>query len=124
MLNLGKPRRFPIRRLFLCLLIFVPCATAAPTSFAVSGYLKYLVSLSDTPDSGSYFDHLLHGRADAKWYASPSVTSAIGLRARAFYGGTVERTPGFINQIRTPYEFANLDGVLWEQKRSVGYARD
>jgi hypothetical protein len=110
----------------ICFLVFFPVAESLAQGkdrlFDVGGYVKYLFSYSDIPALGSLSDHLLHGRLDTKWYASDAFSLACEIRARAYYGGTVEQTPQFINFIRNTHDFARLDAVLWNSKSSVGYA--
>ncbi len=88
----------------------------------LGGYLKYLLSRSNTSAYGELTDHLIHGRLNLKWYASESITAAGEIRLRAYVGGSVENTPDFIDLIRTPREFGRLDAELWNSRSTVGYA--
>jgi len=97
-------------------------AQDGPPTFDAGGYLKYLISRSTIPVYGSLTDHLVHGRVNVKWYATQSITTAVEVRARAYVGGTVEKTPDFIGTIRNDHEFAHLDATLWNSRSSVGYA--
>jgi len=109
----------------LVLLFFAVTRAFAQTgdqSFEAGGYLKYLISRSDIPAYGDLTDHLLHGRLNLKWYATSTLTTALEIRARAYAGGTVERTPDFLSVIRNDHEFAHLDATLWNSHSSVGYA--
>jgi hypothetical protein len=90
-------------------------------SFDIGGYLKYLFSYSDNRTTGQTADHLLHGRLNTKWYASDAWTLACEIRARAYAGGSVEKTPQFIDLIRNNHEFAHLDAILWDRRSTVGY---
>ncbi|HTP12283.1 MAG TPA: hypothetical protein VMM37_01595 [Bacteroidota bacterium] len=113
-----------MKRLILLVLILQSGAMAQsdPGSFEAGGYLKYLISRSSIPSVGTLTDHLLHGRLNLKWYTTETVTTALEIRARAYAGGTVEETPGFLDAIRNDHEFAHLDATLWNTKSSVGYA--
>ncbi len=112
-----------MKRLTLFVLVFhsVAMAQSDPGSFEAGGYLKYLISRSSVPSFGNLTDHLLHGRLNLKWYATETFTTALEIRARAYAGGTVEKTPDFLEAIRNDHEFAHLDATLWNSKSSVGY---
>jgi hypothetical protein len=97
-------------------------AQNGPPTFDIGGYLKYLISRSNIPSYGNLTDHLLHGRLNTKWYATEAITTALEIRARAYAGGTVKKTPDFIGAIRNDHEFAHLDATLWNSRSSVGYA--
>jgi hypothetical protein len=113
-----------IRIKLLILLIALPFSKieAQLSDFAYDGYVKYLFSSTRLPNVEERFsDHLIHTRLNTKWYATSSLTAAMDIRFRAFYGELVANTPDFIKLIRTPYEFTDLGVELWETKYSVGY---
>jgi hypothetical protein len=113
-----------IRIKLLILLIAFPLfkIEAQLSDFAYDGYVKYLFSSTRLPNVEERFsDHLIHSRLNTKWYATSSLTAAMDLRFRAFYGELVGNTPDFIKLIRTPYEFNDLGVELWETEYSVGY---
>ena len=111
-----------IRILVLALLFSEASAQQKEGALDVGGYLNYLFSRSNTAVYGDLTDHLIHGRLNLKWYASESLTAAGEIRMRAYSGGTVDNTPNFIDQIRTPRGVLGLDAVLWNSKSTVGYA--
>jgi hypothetical protein len=111
-----------IRFLVVALLFTEGFAQPKDGTLDVGGYLKYLISLSNVPATGDRTDHLMHGRLNLKWYANEAITAAAEMRIRAYAGGTVEKTPDFVDLIRTPREFGRLDAVLWNSRSSVGYA--
>ena len=113
-----------IRNKLLILLIALPFfkIEAQLSDFAYDGYVKYLFSSTRLPNVEERFsDHLLHTRLNTKWYVTSSLTAAMDLRFRAFYGELVANTPDFIKLIKTPYEFSDLGVELWKTKYSVGY---
>ena len=87
----------------------------------IGGYVKYLLSRSDLPAEGFFYDHLLHARLNAKWYPAEEITGVLELRGRAFYGGSVGNTPGFADMLGHDAGFGRLGSVLWNSKKSVGY---
>ncbi len=88
----------------------------------VYGYTKYLFGSTKYPFYNERFsDHLLHARLNTRWYPLQSLTAALELRFRAYYGQSVEKIPNFIDQIKTHYEFADLSAVLWNKGKSLGY---
>ncbi|MGB5894646.1 MAG: hypothetical protein WBG58_10740 [Ignavibacteriaceae bacterium] len=106
------------------LLLFIPLIKieAQLSSFDYNGYAKYLFSSARFPDTPErYSDHLLHARLNTKWYATESLTAALELRFRAFYGETVENIPNFSELIKTPRDWVRLDAILWETEKSLGY---
>ncbi len=110
------------RALPLLALAATALAQDAPPALDVGGYLKYLISRSNIPAYGNLTDHLLHGRVNVKWYATEEITTALEIRARAYTGRMVEKTPDFIGTIRNDHEYAHLDATLWNSRSSVGYA--
>lgn len=108
------------------LLFLAACFTS--TSFAqlpstdVYGYAKYLFGSTKYPFYNERFeDHLLHARLNTRWYPVSSLTAALEFRFRAYYGESVEKIPGFLDQIKSHHEFADLDAVLWNNGKSLGY---
>jgi hypothetical protein len=87
----------------------------------LGGYVKYLFSRSELPGDGTAYDHLLHARLNTRWFPLENLSGILELRARAFYGGTVEHTPGFADQLGHDAGFGKLGALLWNQRKSVGY---
>jgi hypothetical protein len=87
-----------------------------------SGYVKYLFGSTKYPLYNERFeDHLIHARLNTRWYPLQSLTAALEFRFRAYYGDSVEKIPGFLNMIKTQHEFADLDAVLWNKNKTLGY---
>jgi hypothetical protein len=108
----------------LLLLIIFPFIQipAQLSSFEYNGYAKYLFSSSQIPRIDDRLnDHLIHLRLNTKWYATQSITAALELRFRAFYGESVEKIPFYKELIQTPHDFVDLDAFLWESNKSLGY---
>ncbi len=89
------------------------------------GYIKYLYSYTEAPlfTAEKLSDHTLHARLNNRWYPLDGLTGALELRARAFYGGSVENIPGYENFIATSYPFDDFDARLWKSSSSLGHAQ-
>lgn len=92
------------------------------SSFDYNGYAKYLFSSSKIPHiENRLSDNLIHLRLNTRWYATENITTAIELRFRAFHGESVEEISEFSELIQTKHDFAELDAILWESEKSIGY---
>ena len=109
----------------LFLLLILPCSLKAQTSsFEISGYVKYLSSISDYPGvEGTLYDQLIHSRINTVWFPSDSLRGEMDIRMQAFYGDSIEKIPGFSEGIKTNYDFTNLDAVMWDRRKSIGYGQ-
>jgi len=106
------------------LTIFLPVVIlkAQLSSFDYNGYTKYLFSSSKSSLLNDRLsDHLIHSRFNTKWYATDAITAALEIRFRAFYGESIEKIPSFKEFIQTPRDYVDLDVLLWESKKSIGY---
>lgn len=120
---------FDVRRsfsFFLCILLILllPLSAWAKISDVdISGYVKYLSSVSDVPavDDDKLYDQLLHARINTAWYPTDTLSGEMDVRLRAFYGDSVEKISGFSDQVKTDHAFADLDAELWDETRSFGY---
>ncbi len=112
-------------RKILFLILLLPAIGWAQLSFySINGYVKYLSSAADYPSiKGNLYDQLLHARINSTWYPGNAWRGELDVRMRAFYGGSVEKLPHFLEQIKTNYDFTNLDAVLWDKRKTVGYAQ-
>lgn len=109
--------------IFLILLIISKISFAQLSSFDYNGYTKYLFSSVKYPIFAERFnDHLLHSRLNTRWYPAQSLTAALELRTRFFYGGSVENIPFYSNLIKSKQGLIDLDVFLWDEKKTIGYA--
>lgn len=109
--------------LLTILLLFCNLSFAQLSSFDFNGYTKYLFSSAKYPGIEERFnDHLLHSRFNMRWYPSQSFSAALELRTRILYGKSVEKIPGYSGLIRSDQGLVNLDAILWDEKKSIGYA--
>jgi hypothetical protein len=109
-------------KLIVILMFSFNLSFAQLSSFDYNGYAKYLFSTSKIPRIDDRLnDNLIHLRFNTKWYASEYLTAALELRFRAFYGESVEQIPNYKEQIQTQHDFAELDAILWESEKSLGY---
>lgn len=109
----------------LLLLLILPCPLwAQPSSFEILGYVKYLSSISDYPGvKGNLYDQQVHARINTVWYPTDSLRGQMDVRIRAFYGDSIEKIPGFSEEIINNYDFTNLDTLMWDRKKSLGYGQ-
>lgn len=112
-------------RKILFLLLIIPCPLwAQSSSYEISGYVKYLSSVSDSPDlEGNLYDQQVHARVNTVWYPTDSLRGQMDLRVRVFYGDSVEKIPGFSEEIENNYDFTNLDASMWDREKSLGYGQ-
>lgn len=99
-------------------------ALGQPSTTDVGGYLKYLSSVTNFPGiEQKLLDQEFHGRVNMNWYPSQNWSGSVDAHMWVYYGGSVEHIPDFINQVKTQYPFSNLDAVLWNESRTLGYAQ-
>lgn len=99
-------------------------AFAQLSSFSANGYVKYLYSTSKFPLVNDRLnDHLIHARLNTRWYPAEPVTAAMEFRMRSYFGDSVEKVPGFSDQIKSHHEYGQLDKILWQKRKSIGYAQ-
>lgn len=109
-------------KLIIIFLFTVKVSFAQLSSFDYNGYAKYLFSTTEIPRIDDRLnDNLIHLRLNTKWYATEDLTATLELRLRAFYGESVEKIPNYKELIQTQHDFAELDAVLWESEKSIGY---
>ncbi|MEW6511259.1 MAG: hypothetical protein AB1428_09900 [Bacteroidota bacterium] len=113
--------RWPLEVLGLITLAAVS-VSAQPKPAEVGGYVKYLISRTDTRTEDPSLDQLIHARLNTAWYPAESLTGNLELRTRAFFGDAVQRTPGFASQLGHDGGIGKLGVALWDRPRSTGYA--
>ena len=113
-----------IKIILFLILISAITVNAQLSDFSYNGYLKDLVSTYKLPTSSDrYYDNLLHARLNTRWYPTQSITGALELRFRAFYGSSVEKIPNFLSSIKSNHEFTQLDATLWNTNKTIGYGQ-
>ena len=109
-------------KLIIILLFTVKISFAQLSAFDYNGYAKYLFSTSKIPRIDDRLnDNLIHLRLNTKLYANENLTAALELRFRAFYGESVEKIPNYKQLIQTQHDFAELNVILWDSDKSLGY---
>lgn len=110
-------------KILLLFLLFLSASAFAQLPVTdVYGYAKYLFGTTKYPLYNERFnDHLIHARLNTRWYPFSSLTAALEFRFRAYYGESVEKIPNFLDQIKSHHEFADLDAVLWDKGKTLGY---
>lgn len=87
----------------------------------INGYAKYLFTSGKNPNTSRRLnDHLIHSRINIHWFPVSSVTTALEIRLRGYYGDSVEEIPDFISSIKSNYDY-ELDAEIWTEKRTIGY---
>lgn len=110
-----------IKLLSVLVILYLSRTFAQLSSTEIYGYVKYLYGSTKYPFYNERLDdNLIHARLNTRWYPFDSLTAALEFRFRAYYGESVEKIPGFIDQIRSHHEFANLDAILWNKGKSLG----
>jgi hypothetical protein len=113
-----------MKKILFLILMMPVLGRAQLSSCDISGYVKYLSSVSDYPAvNGTLYDQLLHARINTAWYPLNSFRGALDVRLRAFYGDSIEKVPRFIDQLKTGYDFTDLDMVLWDARKTYGYVQ-
>ena len=115
-------QKMKVKIFFVYIALFISSSYAQLPTTEVYGYAKYLFGSTKYPFYSERFtDHLIHTRLNTRWYPLQSLTAALEFRFRAYYGDSVEKVPGFFDQIKSHHQFANLDAVLWNKGKSLGY---
>lgn len=114
------------RKATICLIVWlIPMAVHAQMkSYAINGYAKYLFSSTKIlPLQSRLTDHLLHARINSRWYPLNSLSAALEIRWRGFYGESLKNVPGFKSQITDDYDRPELDAIFWDQSKTFGYGQ-
>jgi hypothetical protein len=106
----------------LVLLLAAAVARSQTESYELGGYVKYLFTASKRPSVDVQYDHLLHGRLNARWYPTENISAVMEVRARAFYGGTVRATPDFAHTLGQDGGFGKMRMLFWNGSSSAAYA--
>jgi hypothetical protein len=108
--------KYTIQIKYIILFIFIPLIVSAQLStFNINGYIKYLFTSSKNPGN----DNLIHGRINTRWYPTMSISAALEVRLRAYYGDSVEKIPNFASSIKEDYVY-DLNAEFWSRKRTLG----
>jgi hypothetical protein len=110
-------------KLLIILFISFNFSFAQLSSFDYNGYTKYLFSSVKYPAIDERInDHLLHSRLNTRWYPVQSLTAALELRTRIYYGESVEMIQSYSSLIKSKQGLINLDVLLWDENKTIGYA--
>lgn len=110
-------------KLIIIVLFSFNVSFAQLSSFDYNGYTKYLFSSVKYPNIDDRFnDHLIHSRFNTRWYPSKSLTGALELRTRIFFGESVEKIPFYSSLIESKQGLVDMDVLLWDEKKTIGYA--
>lgn len=110
-------------KLLIILFFSFTVSFAQLSTFDYNGYTKYLFSSVKYSNIDDRFnDHLIHTRLNTRWYPAKSLTAALEIRTRIFYGESVEKIPAYSVLIKSKQGLVNLDFMFWYEKKSIGYA--
>lgn len=115
-----------MRLLVFGFLVLLPLAAGAhATSLSVSGYTKYLTSVSKYPGiADTLYDQRVHTRINTSWKPAGSPLRAeMDVRLQAVYGDSVAQVPDYIDQVRSEYALTDLDAELWNGGSTLGIAQ-
>ena len=109
----------------ICIILFcffLPLTLIGQVSkLDLNGYTKYLFTSGKNPATTNRLkDHLIHSRINLHWFPASSLTMAMEIRLRGYYGNSVEDIPDFISTIKSDYDY-KLDANLWQKKQTIGY---
>lgn len=110
------------KTILFCILLIPALSSAQTQKYQLGGYIKYLYSNSDIPSIGRVSDHLIHSRVNSKFFLNDNFTAAAELRNRFFYGGSVEKIPGFLSSVKGNHDLGNADILWWNTASSIGYS--
>lgn len=114
-----------MRRIYIILYLFLIIVRAAAQDsvtekrkWEVNGYIKEMESFNVDKNFRNLISYnLLHNRINVKWKPNKSVTGAIEIRNRIFWGDGVSNTPGFSRLLRNENEWMNLS-ALWVSRNN------
>ncbi len=113
-----------MKKLILCLILLPSLGWAQLSPFEVSGYIKDMVSTFKFPFLDKRLnEELVHARLNSRWYPAEPLVASLEVRFRAIYGSSVEKIPNYLDQIKSHHEFEQLDAVLWNRRKTIGYAQ-
>jgi hypothetical protein len=108
---------------FIVLIFSITFNSFAQSNFEFGGYAKYLFNTSKYPQlSDRTYDHIFHSRINTKYFFDDSFSLIGEFRFRTFFGSSIEKLPEFSSLIKTKQPLFNLDWMLWNTKKSIGYA--
>lgn len=111
-----------IKFLWFLIFLFTISLKAQSPDYELRGYIKYLFSnTSFNQPEKNFSDHLLHARLNSKWFPSNDISAALETRFRMFYSQSLEGIPGYKSSVISDDDFFNLDYVLWDSKKTLGY---
>ncbi len=106
------------------LFIFLFSSSIHPqNNFEIGGYTKYLFSRAEFPQFDErLFDHTIHTRINTKYFLSEAFSLVNEFRFRALFGNSIEKIPDYSSLIRTSQPLLDLDWIIWNEKKTIGYA--
>ena len=86
----------------------------------INGYIKDLQTISFGSNLDSIItDNLIHNRINLKAYLSNSITAAVEMRNRIFYGELVKMTPGFGQLVDVDDGYVDLSWLIVDKNSLV-----
>lgn len=94
-----------------------PQPEAKTPVFTVSGYVKYLNTVSIPAISDEWtFDNQVHNRFKLRYQPISSLTLSVAMRNRLFFGQSISGNPQFVAQTTRTLDYVRLGGVVFGEK--------
>lgn len=109
---------------YLTILIFsITFNSLAQSNLEFGGYTKYLFNTSKYQQlSERTYDHIFHNRINTKYFFGESFSFTSEFRFRTFFGSSIKKFPEFPSLIKTKQPLFDLDWMIWNTNKSIGYA--
>lgn len=90
--------------------------------FQIGGYTKYLFSSYKIQSlDENFIDHILHSRINLKYSPSDYFSLSAGIRNRIILGESVEKIPGYVNQLYKDEYSLKLNSFIWKERKSINF---
>lgn len=91
--------------------------TEKPSKFAISGYVKNLVSIAIPSFKGAWkFDNQIHNRLNVRYFTTSWLTFTLEARNRIYFGESVKSTPNFGDKVNQTLDYFRLGGIVTQQQ--------
>lgn len=106
--------------LFTAITTWSQDSTVQKKKWELNGYVKEMVTFTfDRDYRNRVSTNLLHNRINVKWKPDKSITGAVEIRNRIFWGDMVSNTPGFAGLLKNENEWMNLSAVWMSRSNFV-----
>lgn len=107
---------------FIFLFLVILFAHTFAQDFQLGGYTKYLLSSYKIQNiNENLIDHTFHSRINLKYFVSDYFTLSAGIRDRMIVGESIEKIPGYVNDISKDEYSLKLSSFIWKEKKSINF---